>query len=140
VEFGQYGDECELGPTAGSKVQIRDEWVGGEHPGEPKISIGSGLMESNLKSRKELELKPMKPVPGHVYEAVSSWTVYHFHDTSMLAPMRREQLVHDRQRLRPDAANIAAFLLALSKSQPDRYQLIRDTVRLIAPFFDDFLS
>jgi len=57
----------------------------------------------------------------------------------MLAPMRRDQLVQDWERLRPDAANIAAFLLALGKSQPDRYQLIRDTVRLIAPFFDNFL-
>ena len=73
-----------------------------------------------------------------VRDAVSSWTVYHFHDTSSLAPMRRDQSLRDYERLRPDAANIAAFLLHLKETKPGNYELIRDTVRLIAPFFDDF--
>jgi predicted ATPase len=74
-----------------------------------------------------------------VYDAVSSWTVYHFHDTSMLAPMRRDQSVRDFERLRSDASNIAAYLLHLRDRASASYALIRDTVRLIAPFFDDFL-
>jgi predicted ATPase len=65
--------------------------------------------------------------------------VYHFHDTSQSAPMRRDQSVRDRNKLRDDAANIAAFLLRMSQKAPDSYALIRDTVRMIAPFFDDFI-
>jgi predicted ATPase len=53
--------------------------------------------------------------------------------------MRREQSARDRAYLRPDASNIAAFLLHLREKHEKHYELIRDTVRLIAPFFDDFL-
>jgi predicted ATPase len=53
--------------------------------------------------------------------------------------MRREQSAQDKQRLRPEASNIAAFLLGLREEQPATYELICDSVRLIAPFFDDFL-
>lgn len=78
-------------------------------------------------------------VPGHVHDAVSSWTVYHFHDTSLLAPMRRDQSARDFEQFRPDASNIAAFLLHLRENYESSYTLIRDTVRLVAPFLDDFL-
>jgi len=53
--------------------------------------------------------------------------------------MRREHSVRDRAALREDASNIAAFLLELKGTYGATYSLIRDTVRLIAPFFDDFL-
>ena len=78
-------------------------------------------------------------VEHHVYAAVSSWTVYHFHDTSLSAPMRRDQSVRDFRALRHDASNIAAFLANLRRISKNSYDLIRDTVRLIAPFFDDFI-
>ncbi|MBN1912455.1 MAG: AAA family ATPase [Pirellulales bacterium] len=102
----------------------------------------SALQESRLKSRKDEKSLRYPDSPGvgsHVYESVSSWTVYHFHDTSALAPMRRDRSLHDWQRFRHDASNIGPFLLKLKKDQPDSYQLIRDAIRLIAPFFDDFL-
>ena len=71
--------------------------------------------------------------------AVSGWTVYHFHDTTLSAGLRREQPVQDYRILRHDASNIAAFLLGLRVCNKSSYDLIRDTVRQIAPFFDDFL-
>ncbi len=52
--------------------------------------------------------------------------------------MLRDQSVRDDERFRHDASNIAAFLLKL-KATPQAYELIRNTVRLIAPYFDDFL-
>lgn len=76
---------------------------------------------------------------AHIYEAVSSWIVYHFHDTSTLAPMRRDGAVEDSAELRPGADNLAAFLRQLREQHPQRYQRIRETVQIIAPFFDDFL-
>lgn len=74
-----------------------------------------------------------------IYESLSSWVVYHFHDTSPLAPMRRDQSFRDNEYLRADASNIAAFLYALREHHSASYDLIRETVRLIAPFFDDFV-
>lgn len=44
----------------------------------------------------------------------------------------------DNRFLRHDGANLAAFLYFLSHKHRDSYDLIRRTVRLVAPFFDDF--
>ena len=79
---------------------------------------------------------------GHyVYEAIASWMVYHFHDTSSTAPMRRSEIVEDNRILRSDGANIAPFLLGLKNSEAHRarYREIVEATRLILPFFDDFL-
>jgi predicted ATPase len=56
----------------------------------------------------------------------------------MLAPMRRTGSVRDNEYLRPDAGNLAAFLLMLRDQHQRTYEKIRDIVRLAAPFFDDF--
>jgi predicted ATPase len=145
MEFGANVYQFELTPTASGAIQIADErvqYTGGKGLGILR-PIGSGALESNLKALKDdparSPLGEGRGVPGHVYDAVSNWTVYHFHDTSLLAPMRRDQPVRDWERFRHDASNIAAFLLALRINHQDSYDLIRDTVRLIAPFFDDFL-
>ncbi len=143
LEFGDNIYEFQLTPTAASSLQIADERVqftGGQGLGVMR-SIGAGATESNLRKRKD-ELARVgrgMGVPHYIYNAISSWTVYHFHDTGMLAPMRRDQSIRDWNRLRHDAANIAAFLLNLKQTHRATYELIRDTVRLIAPFFDDFL-
>jgi predicted ATPase len=76
---------------------------------------------------------------GHfVYESISNWMVYHFHDTSASSPMRRSEIIEDNQKLRGDASNIAPFLLELKQNKPDFYKKIVDAVRLVIPFFDDF--
>ena len=145
LEFGENVYEFTLSPTASSGIQISDErvqYTGGKGFGALK-SIGTGAMESSLKRRQnDAATSPWgtgRGVAAHVYDAVSNWTVYHFHDTSMLAPMRRDQPARDWTRLRHDASNIAAYLHHLQQANPATYDLVRDTVRLIAPFFDDFL-
>jgi predicted ATPase len=47
--------------------------------------------------------------------------------------------VNDNSYLRADGSNLPAFLYLLKKKNPESYGLIRDTVRQVAPFFDDFL-
>ena len=63
------------------------------------------------------------------------WRLYHFHDTSS---MKKTADVHDNRHLRPDGSNLAAFLYFLSKKHETSYTQIRRTIRLAAPFFDDF--
>ncbi len=141
MEFGQNAYEFDMTPTASGSIQIAEERV--QYPaGGTLRSIGAGLFESNLRKRKDEPgtLYGKGPgVPYYVFESVSRWTVYHFHDTSPLALMRRNQPVHDTNQLHHDASNITAFLMDLKVWKNGSYELIRDTVRLIAPFFDDFL-
>ena len=74
-----------------------------------------------------------------VYNAISSWKIYHFHDTSGTAGMRHYEIVQDCKSLRTDASNIAPFLLKLKKNHPREYKEILNAVRLVTPFFDDFI-
>ena len=65
--------------------------------------------------------------------------VYHFHDTSLTSPMKRTADLHDNRYLREDGSNLAAFLYRLGKKEQASYDMIVRTVRLVAPFFDDFV-
>ncbi len=95
------------------------------------IIIGSGERESQLRESKE-------SVAWHCYEAMRSWRVFHFHDTSAQAGAKQKQPIDDNIALRPDAANLAPFLYRLRETKPDHYHRIVDAVRMVAPFFDDF--
>lgn len=63
---------------------------------------------------------------------------YHFNDTSDEAGVKKTCEINDNRFLRPQAENLAAFLYWMKKKEPNYYTNIRDTVRQIAPFFDDF--
>ena len=80
---------------------------------------------------------------GHTDDAffrlLSSWQLYHFHDTSRSAPIKKTAALHDNRYLRPDGSNLAAFLYLLREKHEDSYRFLRNTVRLVAPFFDDFV-
>lgn len=75
---------------------------------------------------------------GYVRAHLDRWRVYHFHDTSTGSPMKKTADVHDNRFLRHDASNLAPFLYLLREKHASEYDLIRRTVRLMAPFFDDF--
>ncbi len=73
-----------------------------------------------------------------IQEHLAQWRLYHFHDTSTVSPMKATCDVNDNRCLRPDGSNLAAFLYLLRKRYETSYQLIRKTIRLAAPFFEDF--
>jgi predicted ATPase len=76
---------------------------------------------------------------SEVLDSLKSWKVYHFHDTSQSAPVKKPRDINDNIYLRQDAGNLAAFLFLLKNTKNEYYVAIRDTIRLVAPFFDDFL-
>jgi predicted ATPase len=45
----------------------------------------------------------------------------------------------DNRFLRPDAANLAAYLLMFRENHPTEYRQIVEHTRLVAPFFEDFI-
>jgi predicted ATPase len=65
--------------------------------------------------------------------------VYQFHYTSREAKIKQGWSVDQNRFLRGDGANIAPFLLRLREEYAPYYRRIVETIRLIAPFFDDFV-
>lgn len=78
-------------------------------------------------------------VPSHVRDHLSSWRVYHFHDTGPSSPLKRVADVNDNRFLRRDGSNLAAFLYFLKQVWPESYERIRQAIQRMAPFFDDFV-
>ena len=70
---------------------------------------------------------------------LSHWRLYHFHDTSASSPIKKTVAVNDNRFLRHDGSNLAAFLFYLREVHGRSYDMIRRTVQLVAPFFDDFI-
>lgn len=141
VYFGLNGYEFTLVPTSDNRLIFSAESIFFKgHLKTVHTSLGSGHSEAKLKDEKE---KPGKwkenyNVSLYVYSAISSWVVYHFHDTSLSASVRRPHAINDDQLLRRNAENLAPFLYRIQRTRPDIYSRIRDLVRLATPFFDDF--
>jgi predicted ATPase len=143
LHFRQNGYEFTLVPTVDNKLVFADEatlYSGHLTSGSTsRRSLGSGHLEAKLRDRKnDPGVSASKGPPHYVFEAISSWVVYHFHDTSAMAPVRRQGPINDNEFLRSSAENLAAFLYRIQQTNPEHYAKIRDVVRLAAPFFDDF--
>ncbi|WP_410647257.1 AAA family ATPase [Amycolatopsis sp. cmx-4-54] len=106
-----------------------------------RLSAGRGHRESklgNFAARPEAA-----QVAARIIELLQGCRVYHFHDTSVDAPVKRLSPTADDLALRADAGNIAAVLLRLrdSSDRADKvaYRRIVGAIRLVAPFFRDFV-
>ncbi len=141
LEFGWNQYRFVVEPTVSSEMMIRDEGTLYTRGPSDWHNWGGGVKESRLKTWQDSKSRygEFLSAEAYVYQAVSSWMVYHFHDTSGTAPMRRDCSARDYRELRADAGNVAAFLLKMRDESGVRYQRIRETIQLIAPFFDDFL-
>ncbi len=91
-----------------------------------RIAAGEG--ESRLMER-----------DSKVYDFLDSWRVYHFHDTSKHAAVKKYCALHDNDFLREDAANLAAILYRMKLTHPKHYERIVKIVQLVVPMFKDFV-
>lgn len=131
--FGRNGYRFSLKPAGPRLVFAREETCFSGDLAVSAHQLGSGHLEAQLPDVKDDTFAPF------VLPAIKRWRVYHLHDTSASAPVRQAQPVRDNLRLKPDAANLAPFLRLLYERFPDHYQRIVSTIRLVAPFFDDFV-
>jgi predicted ATPase len=138
--FGNNGYEFTLRPTVdGKMVFVAETTLFNGQFGTTRKALGSGHAEARLKDLKDDPgINAVFGVPHYVYDAVSSWVVYHFHDTGPTAGVRRQGAINDNVSLRPNADNLAAYLYRIQSTHRTVYEKIRDVVRLAAPFFDDF--
>ncbi|WP_428681287.1 AAA family ATPase [Sphingopyxis sp.] len=77
-------------------------------------------------------------IASYVQNHLQKWRVYHFHDTSRTSPMKQNCDVGDNRFLRADGSNLASFIYLLKNEHPDCYNIIRASIKRVAPFFDDF--
>lgn len=136
--FGRNQYEARLVPAAGDDLFFEREICSFHRPDYAapyNETIGSGHKESNLAAA--AKERPGR-VPDYCLDAMSSWRVFHFHDTSAQAGAKQKQPIGDDSELRPDAANLAPFLFRLKHSHPEHFERICDSIRLVAPFFDTF--
>ncbi len=97
------------------------------------MSAGSDIEES------ELLIKNSKLFAGSFLDdSISSFRIYHFHDTSPTAKIKQQCSINDNKSLREDGQNLAAFLFYLKIKYPKRYKKIVRVIQSIAPFFEDF--
>lgn len=140
LSFGANGYEFTLLPSSDGRFVFADEKVTFDgNFGQSSTRLGAGHFEAKLKDRKDDSGATARHgVPYYVFNSVSNWVVYHFHDTSPTAGVRRQGPLNDDEFLRPNAENLAAFLYRIQKTNPDSYERVKSVVRLAAPFFDDF--
>ncbi|MBM3941707.1 MAG: chromosome segregation protein SMC [SAR202 cluster bacterium] len=129
--------ELILIPTENNDFLIESEksnfWDTENYPGRPY------LFPEHWSGQKEAQLATSKGgISRYIQKYLDSYRIYHFHDTSPSAPPKQTCDVADNRFLRPDAANLAAFLYLLQEKKTDYYRNIEDTVRQIAPFFRGF--
>lgn len=133
LAFGQNAYTATWEATAGDGLLFAHEstFFRG-NAGDKTTNYGSGHKESGL-------IGQNGGIPQYVLGGIGSWQLYHFHDTSDDAAVKKIGDLNDDLELRHDAGNLAAFLLRLHTRHPQHYAAIRQTVQRVAPFFDDFI-
>jgi len=127
--------QCTLIPAQNDTLIFAQESSSNSLDKPQMFLTDGGYRESNLQ-----QLAQNDSEAQNTLNHLKNWQIYlyHFHDTTTTAKMRQQGDLHDNIFLRPDASNLAAFLYLLKKRHPLNYQNIVETVRIVAPFFEDF--
>lgn len=131
------GYSCVLLPTTEGGFVFQSEYAmfhdRSRYPKPYTKLLDQGQVESQLRQTAQKD-----HLADFVREAMQSWRVYHFHDTSESARVKQAADISDNRFLRPDASNLAPFLYTLAETKPDHYRKIVSAVQMVAPFFEDF--
>ena len=122
--------------AAGDSLVFAEEtlsFLGRGYDSPRQISLGSGHQEALVRANIEDQ-----PLINILRNYLNRCRVYHFHDTSQTARIRRHCNVGDTRWLMPDAANLAAILYRMKSMNEVTYRRIVRDIAQIAPFFEDF--
>lgn len=146
MEFEIYGRANPAGYRNGYLISLdstndnrfifaREEtWVAGSTTSGTSYLLGRSHEEARIRSSREFS------VEHYVRKMMQSWRQYHFHDTSEFAAVKQSHSKKDTLRLKVDAGNLAPYLGRLRREFSEHYNQIVETVRLVAPFFGDFVQ
>ena len=97
--------------------------------------LGSGHRETMLRDSTMAQEKTASFIAG----TLSRIRAYQFHDTSFESRLRGSSDIADARFLYSDGGNLAAILHRLREQHRNTYDRIVEVIRLIAPFFGDFV-
>jgi predicted ATPase len=138
VENGIDSYHLRLFHAAGDSLIFAEETLSFQQIGRtsPRIDqLGAGHQETKINAAAEGGMQTAKTLKY----LLDRCRVYHFHDTSSTALVRQSCYIGDNRWLMPDGGNLAALLLKFRDEDNIAYKSIVGTIRLIAPFFDDFV-
>lgn len=136
IDFGPNSYRLKLAPTADDSLFFEEEECSYLGPMYSRPYTFSALSSD----RKETGLPLQKgSIAASTLESIRSWKLFHFHDTSNSALMKKTGSIDDNDQFKPDASNLAAYLYLLEQKYPYDFNNITDTVKLIAPFFNKFI-
>lgn len=121
-----------LVPTANDSFIYSDERCEFDTTYRYSENINSGGLESKLAETRT-------PVSQYVIDILQNFRIYHFHDTSKDAKIKKYASTADMFFLAEDAGNLAPFLNFLSINHHEHYLRIVKNIQLVIPFFKDFI-
>ncbi|MEU6715442.1 AAA family ATPase [Nonomuraea sp. NPDC046802] len=134
LEFASSEYFARLIPAARDELIFGHESI--EFRGERHV-LGRGHRETHLSD--EIDERDLSSVAEHVVDTLRGCRVFHFHDTSVNAPVKQTGFASDNIALHPDARNLAAVLLRLQQEDHAAYRRIVRTIQQVAPFFRNFV-
>lgn len=140
--FEKYHYRSLLAPGAQDNLIIQSDVINinGENLlARPRLFDKSVMGLNQLKDWEYEDFEQLKPIQEEIGLVIDTWRVYHFLDTTREARIKQSHNINDNAFLRSDGSNLAAFLYLLRERQHAYYDRIVKTIRLIAPFFDDFV-
>ena len=139
LRFPPNGYAFALEATDDDRLIIAEEQcsfdTGGAKPYRERMAV-PGSLESGL--AKDVR-RTKYGVPHYVLGVLRDWRVYHFHDTSREAAVKKLADIEDVHALKSDAANLAPFLRWLSLEHQKHYKILLHSIRGVLPFFKDFV-
>ncbi len=130
LDFGSNGYEFSLKPTNQGTLYISKEvsLYSGSSITYPKTNILESTIKTSTYRRN-----------AYLRDRFSSYKIYHFHDTEQNSMLRAHSCnIDDNQRLKPDAANLPAFLYYLKQKNPTALKRMEMIIRSVMPYFDRF--
>jgi len=137
IEFGDFAYSFTLESADDERLVFYDERLRFRKvPSEPITISDEGNRESRIKEKIQ---QGESHEANDYWNSIANWVTYHIHDTSETAWVRRTSDLYGYNYLRPDASNLAAYLFQLREFHQEVYSEICKTVRLVIPFFKDFV-
>jgi predicted ATPase len=128
-----------LKPTSDNNFYIDYETNGFHKNYSNKFDSPNWHEETWVRGKFESQLKDGQAIRYQYFkEHFNLFKVFHFHDTSDSAKIKKSCKIDDNSYLKEDASNLAAFLYLLLIKYPANLKLIEKLIKSVAPFFKEF--
>lgn len=118
---------------AGEEISI---WNQEQYETPASMALAPNKLEAGISIAQDVRFPD---VLKYIQGRLDMYQTYHFPYAGFNSPMLRNAEMRLSYPLLPSGENLAPFLYSLREHHKDRYELIRRTLRMVTPFFDDFV-